>query len=154
MKRLTNDFRERIMLKVMRWSVGIKPPLKSMWNTYECERDRANLAILNFSATSDLLEKGRELSSAELLEGDLRARLLSERSNDTEIQITGFVIDHVVLHGRLNTDTCHLKTLTSYCVRAQIVDKFIGAWGSLHESRTEWAPHTNTLFLNLGLGKI
>ena len=58
--------------------------LKSMWNVYGCERDRTNFAILNFSTTFDLFEKRRERSSAELLEGELRFRLSSERSNVRE----------------------------------------------------------------------
>ena len=58
--------------------------LKSMWNVYGCERDKTNFAILNFSAMVDLLEKRRERSSAELLEGELNSRLSSERSNVTE----------------------------------------------------------------------
>ena len=51
---------------------------------YGCERDKTNFAILNFSAMVDLLEKRRERSSAELLEGELNSRLSSERSNVTE----------------------------------------------------------------------
>ena len=51
---------------------------------YSCERNKTNCAILNFSATVDLLEKRRERSSAELLDGELRFRFSSERSNVTE----------------------------------------------------------------------
>ena len=57
---------------------------KSMRNVYGCERDRTNFAILNFSAMVVLLEKRRERSSPELLEGELRSRLSSESSNVTE----------------------------------------------------------------------
>ena len=58
------------------WHTGVKKTpgmfnLKSMWNLYRCETDRTNFAIVNFSATVDLLEKRRKRSSAELLEGEL-----------------------------------------------------------------------------------
>ena len=61
-----------------------------------CERDKTNLAILNFSVTIDLLEKRRKRSCEEFLEDELRYRLISERLNEIDIQITGFVIDRVV----------------------------------------------------------
>ena len=73
-------------------------PLKSKWNAYGCKRDSTNLAIQNFYATIDLLEKRRERSSAELLDGELRSRFSSERPNVTEIQITGFAIVRVIPH--------------------------------------------------------
>ena len=55
-----------------------------MWNVQGCERDRTKLSILNFSATIDLLEKSREPSYAQFLEGELRSRLFYERLNVTE----------------------------------------------------------------------
>ena len=67
------------------------------------ERDRTNFAILNFSATVDLLEKRRERISAELLEVELRSRLPSERSNVTEkfrLQVLlSTVLFHMLLKG-------------------------------------------------------
>ena len=51
---------------------------------YGCERDRTNLAMLNISATIDHFKKRRKRISAEVLEKELRYRLLSERSNVTE----------------------------------------------------------------------
>ena len=67
---------------------------------YECERDRANLAILNFSTTVDFLQKRRVRSFAELLEGELRSRLLFDRSNVTEkfrLQVlSSTVLSHIL----------------------------------------------------------
>ena len=51
---------------------------------YGCERDRNNLAILNFSATVELLIKKRERSSTQLLEEEQNSRISSKRSNVTE----------------------------------------------------------------------
>ena len=65
---------------------------------YGCERDKTNFAILNFSATVDLLEKRRESSSAGLLEGELRSRLSSERSNVTEKFRLQVLLSTVLFH--------------------------------------------------------
>ena len=78
--------------------IGISHPIKSMWNVYGCERDRTIHAILNFSTTIDLLEKRRERSSAELLEGELRSQLLSERSNVTEKFRLQVLLSNVLFH--------------------------------------------------------
>ena len=65
---------------------------------YGCERDRTNFAILNFFATVDLLEKRRERSSAELLEGELGSRLSSEISNVTEKFKLQVLLSTVLFH--------------------------------------------------------
>ena len=52
---------------------------------YGCEKDRTNFAILNFSATVDLLEKRKKF-------------FIRKIERDRKIQITGFVIDRVVSH--------------------------------------------------------
>ena len=77
---------------------------------YECERDITNLAILNFSATIDLLEKIRERSSAEFLEGDELCSQIFFRKikHDKEIQIIGFVIDRIVSHALKKNDSVYV----------------------------------------------
>ena len=95
-------------LFILRWcrrySRTISFYLKSMWNVYGCERDRTNFAILNFSATVDLLEKTPQRSSAELLEGELRSRLSSERSNLTEEFRLQVLFPTVLFHMLLNDE--------------------------------------------------
>ena len=61
-----------------------------------CERDRTNFAILNFSATVDLLKKRRKLKSTELLEAF--SAFIRKIKHDREIYITEFVIGRVVSH--------------------------------------------------------
>ena len=81
---------------------SVSHALKSMWNVYACERDRTNLAILDFSAMIDLLEKRREHSSAEFLEEELRSRLLSEWLNVTEKFRLQILLSTVLFHMLLN----------------------------------------------------
>ena len=83
--------------------------LKSMRNVYGCERDRTNFAILNFSAAFDLLEKRRERSSAELLEGELRSRLSSERSNVTDKFRLQVLLSTVLFHMLLRRGETHVE---------------------------------------------
>ena len=82
----------------------LQHPLKSMSNVYGCERDRTNFAILNFSATVDLLEKRREHSSAELLKGELRYVLGFHPKDRTWQRNLDYrsVIDRVVSHALKN----------------------------------------------------
>ena len=90
---------------------------KSMWNVYGCERDRSNLAILNFTATIDLLEKRRECSSAEFLEEKPRSRLLSKRLNVTEKFRWQIYLSIVLFHMLLRVGiipTLHLKNLNNF----------------------------------------
>ena len=82
---------------------------------YGCERDRTNFAILNFSATVDLLKKRRERSSAELLEGELRSRLSSERSNETEKFKLQILLSTVLFHKLINTKTLYFGSQLSIC---------------------------------------
>ena len=78
---------------------------------YRCEIDRTNFAILNFSATVDLLEKRRERSSAELLDGELRSRLLSERSNVTEKFRLQVLLSTVLFHMLLRLNWSEISVL-------------------------------------------
>ena len=64
---------------------------KCMWNVYGCDtgyriqiQDTGYLAVLNFFAAFDLLEKMQERSLAEYLNGGQRSRLLFKRSTVTE----------------------------------------------------------------------
>ena len=81
---------------------------------YGGERDRTNYAVLNSSATVDLLEKRRERNSAELLEGELRSRLSSERSNGTEKFRLQILLSTVLFHMLLNEHTHRLNLFTNF----------------------------------------
>ena len=75
-------------------------------------RDRTNLAILNFSATVDLLEKRPERSSAELIEGEPRSRLSFERSNVTEKFRLQVLLSTVLFHMLLRRCETHSRCVS------------------------------------------